>query len=181
MAGKFERYTQEMALDLEQLFNRSIRSAMRASLEAAAKATQQDSSNAVVHWIIGTEGQERKGLGEFRNLRDLRGRYGTGKRLKGKRSPRLAVVGYRGDKRGKGFAPPVRFVTDRARDLLSAKVGGRSRIDRFFLYNATALKSGDAGYAENANIEEAGAAGLEMAHQAMSRNMIAGNIRKRFK
>ena len=41
--SKFEQYTQAMALDLEQLFNRGIRSAMRAALEAAAKTTNQDS------------------------------------------------------------------------------------------------------------------------------------------
>lgn len=181
MAGKFEQYTQAMAVDLEQLFNRSIRAGMRAALEAAAKATQQDSSNAVAHWIIGTYGQKRASLGEFRNLRDLRGRHGTGKKRKGKRAPRLSVVGYRGDKRGTGYSPPIKHVTDRARDLLAAGVGGRNRIDRFFLYNAVAMKSSEGGYAENANIEDAGAAGLEMAHQVVSRNMIAGNIRKRFK
>lgn len=185
--SKFEQYTQAMALDLEQLFNRGIRSAMRAALEAAAKVTTQDSSNAVVHWLIGFRGQGRGELGEFRNKRDLRGRHGLGKALKGKRSPRLSVVGYRGDKRRNNAEAQqaIRFVTDRARDTLRNGVVGKDRIDGFYLYNAVAMltTSPDDGpsYADNANMEDAGVAGLEMAVQVMNRNMIAGNIRKRFK
>jgi hypothetical protein len=187
MAGKFSAYTQSMSLDLEQLFNRSIRSAMRSAIEAAAKATQQDSSNAVVHWLVGFRGQGRSELGEFRNKRDLRGRRGVGKGLKGKRAPRLSVVGYSGDKRrGNSDAQQaIRFVTDRAMAVLRNGVVGRDRIDGFYLYNAVAMATGgsDTGvsYADNAKMDEAGRAGLERAYQVMTRTMMAGNIRKRFK
>lgn len=203
--GKFAQYTEAMAIDLESLLIRSVRSAMRVAIEAAAKATKQDSSNAVVHWLIGMGGQGRMDLGEFRNVRDFRGRYGRGKSLSGKRPPKLPVVGYRGDNRSgrsksavvigtrkamaaskkdiasasAGTAAAVRFVTDRARDLLASKVQGKDRIDRFFLYNAVALKAGD--YKDNAGIEDAGKAGLDMALHEMNRQMTAGKSKGGFK
>lgn len=185
--GAFSDYTENLSVDLDSLFNRSIKAAMTAGIVAAVKETKHDSSNAAVHWLVGVEGAKRSSMGPFNRLRDLRGRLGRLRASRGKagglkrggaRAPKIPQVGYRGDK-GRHSGAALSLVRSRAKEeVLERIVRGRNAPGEFFFFNAAGLRED---YSDNANLEMAGMAAVNAAIAVATRYVTAGMVRKRLR
>lgn len=167
--GKFKRQADQYGFDLKELFSRAIRQALIAGLEAAIKGTEQDSSNAAVHWQLASSKGSRPASRKFGKLRDLRGT-----KLKAPVKP----VGYKDDE-GKNAAVVLKFVRDKEiREVVDKLVSGRDPDTMFYLYNA--IVDGSA-YGDNAKIDDAAKAGLAAVKRIFDNRIAAGNVRKRFR
>ena len=167
--GKFKRQADLYGFDLKELFNRAIRQALIAGLEAAVKGTKQDSSNAAAHWLLASSKSSRPSSRKFGKLRDLRGT-----KLKAPTKP----VGYKGDA-GKNASNTLKFVRDKEiKEVVDKLVSGRDPDTMFYLYNA--IVDGTA-YGTNANIDEAAQQGLAAIKRIFENRVAAGNVRKRFR
>lgn len=186
--GKFREQAVDMNFSLSMLQNRAIKKAMAAGVQAAGLATHHDSSNAAVHWVVVPDG--RRVRSSWKVARDLRGLKGRGKARKGRRAPKVAVVGYRGDNRDSYPAlvlKVVRHVVARERSKVLDKVvvGRLDPVRKFYFYNAiesgafAAEKSDD--YAENAKLYSAGDAAVAAALRAAEEAFVAGFARSKFK
>lgn len=168
MANEFRKQAEELNEYLSQLFSRSIQSGLLKGLEAAVRATVQDSGQAATHWMIA--GADAK------SSRPWQRRLGKLTYLRGtpQRAP-IAPVGYRGDA-GRNEEAVVKFV--RARELeevLKKLVAGRRPEFRFFFYNAVADVNN---YRENANILAAGQEAIDATLRYAEAQMTAANTRK---
>lgn len=151
---------------LGQLFSRSIRAALIKGLEAATRATYQDSSQAAAHWMLAGSKSRPRGRKPYGKLTYARG--STNK------AP-LLPVGYRGDK-GANSEAVVKFVSVRELDQVVSKlVAGRSPEFKFYLYNAV----GDVNeYSTNAKIDAAGQEGVRVVIEEAERQIQRENTRK---
>lgn len=200
--GKFREQADDMNFSLSMLQNSAIKKAMAAGVRAAVitdtggPSTVQDSSNAAVHWVVVPDkGTPRA---PWKTMRDLRARLGRGKKRKGKRPPKVAVVGHRGSNHGNGrgtdaraLAAVAKYLAARERrEVLDRVVVGRlDPVRKFYFYNAIESgvfgKKGEDGayddYAENANLEAAGNAAVAAALKAAEEAFVAGFARSKFK
>lgn len=169
MADKFKTMTDNFALNLSALFNRSIRQALLAGLVVAVQTTKHDSSNAAAHWLIAAKGASRPAGRKWGKLRDLRG---TGS------EPGTPPVGKRRDK-GKNAKLAERFVRDRElREVIEKLVAGRTPETVFYFYNAIETGSD---YEARANIAEAGMAATQEVARKFENAITSGNVRKSFR
>lgn len=150
---------------LSQVFSRSIRAALIKGLEAATRATYQDSSQAAAHWMLAGS-KSRPVARKLGKLTYLRGSPN--------KAP-IAPVGYRGD-RGAHAEATVKFVSVRELKAVVEKlVAGRSPEFRFYLYNAV----GDVErYSANAHIDAAGEEGVRVIIAEAERQIQRENTRK---
>lgn len=172
MAGskKFEGQANRISDYISQLFSRSMRAAILEGLEVAVKTTKQDSSNAAAHWLIGARGT-KPGNRRLGKVKDMRGTLG----IRGPRRSPIYPVGYQGDE-GANEGSTLKFVRDREmKDVLDKMISGRSPEFRFYLYNAV---GGTSNYNDNANIQDAGEAGVAAVVASAERRIDAGNKRK---
>lgn len=164
--GKFSKQADQYSVDLGLLFSRTIRMALLAGLMMAIRVTKHDSSNAAVHWLIAAKNRSRPSTRRYGKLRDLRG---TSSRAG------VAPVGKRRDA-GKNAKLAERFARDREiREVLEKLVTGRRPETIFYFFNAI---EPDSDYGKNANIREAGEAGLEETRRIFFNRIAAGNVRK---
>ena len=169
MAGKFRTMTDNISLELNALFSRSIRRALLAGLTIAVQTTKHDSSNAAAHWLIAVKGKSRPTGRTWGKLRDLRG---TSKKSA------TAPVGKRRDA-GKNAARTQSFVRDRElRKVIEKMVVGRTPETVFYFYNAVPV---DSEYERNANIDDAGSAAVQEVQRQFTNAIEAGNVRKAFR
>ena len=167
--GKFSEQANRVGMDLSALFSRSIRLALLAGLAMAVASTKHDSSNAAVHWLLAAKGKSRPSSRRYGKLRDLRG---TATR------PGVAPVGKRRDA-GKNAKLAERFVREREiREVVEKLVAGR-RPERIFYFSNPI--NPDSGYGDNANIQEAGEAGIQETLRIFENRVAAGQVRKGYR
>lgn len=173
MSKKYSAYTDELADSILQMFVGAMRQGLKRGIRAAAGATQQDSANAAVHWLVGVDGASRadnRMLGRKENI-DLRAT-----KARGKRHP---LVGLRGEKRGRGGSG-VEEITEREFDLIISRYAkGNNPHTKFYLYNVI----GDVkGYSDSdhADIMAAGEAGLTAIKEYFESQIDARKVRSRY-
>ncbi|MCY1362839.1 hypothetical protein D9M71_494100 [compost metagenome] len=170
---RFEAYGEQVGDYVGQLFTRAIQGALLDGLEMAVKATFHDSSNAAAHWMLaGADGNKsRPWQRKLGRITDMRGTLG----IRGPARSPVFPVGYQGDE-GINEGDTVKFVRQRElAEVIHKLVTGRKPEFRFYLFNAV---GGDENYAGNANIEQAGQAGLDRILASATRRIAAGQTRK---
>lgn len=166
MAGKFSRQADQFTLYIGELFNRSMRKALRNGLETAVRETKHDSSNAGYHWLLAAK-QSRPASRKEGQLKDLR---------ETKDRPRTPPVG----KRRAGGAhkeETVTFVLNRETEKTLGKyLAGRRPAALWSFYTSVGTNEI---YAENAQVEAAGTAAVAKVVEVMEAEIKKGNARKR--
>ena len=168
MANEFKKQAEELNEYVAKLFSRAIQTGLLKGLEAAVRATVQDSGQAATHWMLaGANGStSRPWQRKLSKLTYLRGTKS--------RAP-VAPVGYRGDG-GAHENEVVKFV--RARELeevLKKLISGRTPEFKFFFYNAVADVNN---YRQNANILAAGQEAIDATLRYAEAQIAAANTRK---
>lgn len=142
----------------------SIRTGLAEGFKTTLKLTTHDSSNAAVHWLIGVKGKTRPGS---------RRPYGQYQDLRGKGDP---LVGVKGDA-GKYKADAVEKILDKEiREVIAKHAAGNKPSTNFYFQNSVGNIDG---YRENANIVEAGNAGIAQAVAVFEREIASGKVLKR--
>lgn len=161
------------------MFVGAIREGLSQGFKEAVNSTVQDSSNAAVHWMVGVTGRSESSgrkLGKKENI-DLRNT-----KERGQLHP---LIGFRGDNRdGTSVALAVqKDVLDREiRTIINKYAAGQKPETKFYLYNtiggSTVSEGNSPSYAESANIQQAGEAGVTRIREVFSREIQLGNVRR---
>lgn len=168
---KFYLAAEDLNESITRMFVGALREGISAGFEETLNRTVQDSSNTVVHWKVGVEGDsnpEGRELGSFSQLR------GT-KKVK----PRHKLVGYKGDRRSVIDSSTAKAVADsilaqEISEIISQYAAGQKPATKFYFFNPNDVK----GYSHNARVEEAGNAGLVRAVTHFDREVALGNTRR---
>lgn len=150
---------------LTRKFNSSLRKALAEGFEETVHSTVQDSSNAVVHWMLGAydgSNASRRVMGKPTFLRG-----------EGKRPPKHPWVGWRGEMRstlepGVAIATADQVAAREVKAAVDKYVRGNAPATQFYVFNSF-LKIGK--YAANAGLVEAAEAGLKRAKAVFEREM----------
>ncbi len=170
MAGKWSRYADRFGLDIGAFFNKSIRRALKAGVQALVANTVHDSSRAAFHWVVLPSGGAVR-PGAWREM-TFNPAYGH------------PPVGSRGDK-GANKDEAVTFVTQREFDrAIDTTVRGRQPATRFLFENATPDQTDDTrnpkrSYRANANLAGAQEAAESRMQTSFSGAIQRGELRKR--
>ena len=169
--NKFSLAAADLTDALKQQFVAALRKGVADGFETVVHATKQDSSNAAVHWMIGTEEHSRassRTLGKPTDLRATR-----------KHGPKHPWVGRRGEKRGMtgaGIRIADQVVAREVRLIVDRWLAGHTPDTSIYYYNA--LMSIDR-YAAHAELKEAAQAGIERAIASFEREVREGRTRQR--
>ena len=171
-SSKFNVYTEDLASSIELMFVGAIRKGLSKGFSAAIEATEKDSGNAAVHWMIGVDGKSRPNSRKLGTPQDLRGTQ--------HRSPHPWVYSRRfglGRNHALSKALIDRVVARETEIILKKYAAGHTPSLRYSFFNAIGSVTED-NYHHYAKIAEAGAIGLEAAVKYFEAEVAVGNVRK---
>ena len=197
MGNKFSIAAADVNSTIKRVYVAALRQGLADGFEEVVHTTKQDSSNAVVHWMLGATDGSNSANRALAAPTDLRGFMGArtrtlsngkisygGARIR--RAPKHPWVGYRYDERsakqpGVAIAVADKVLAREAKLAIDKYARGQLPATDFYFYNVFLDESGqDKGHiAENARLKEAGEAGLRRAVASFEREISLGNELKR--
>ena len=177
MSGKFQKQFTNATGDISALFNRSIRSALAAGIEAAVRNTIHDSSNAGYHWMVAERSRSRPGNRALGTVKDLR-------QTKGVRGPargQTGTIGFQGDRGAHRNQTVISARMREREEVLDKMVSGRNVRGNYYFYHGLLSGKSDIEnpkeYARRANLEAAGLAAIKAVRERFNQEVARGNVR----
>lgn len=166
MATKFELMAADINNTIKRVYVGALRQGLADGFEEVVHSTKQDSSNTVVHWMLGaTDGSNAAGRAMAKPT-DLR-------------PHKHPWVGARGDRRsgtGEAIATADQVLAREVKIAIDRYARGQVPATNFYFYNVFLQYPNQSG---RAGLEEAGQAGLKRAVASFERAISNGQERVR--
>lgn len=169
--SKFALAAADLNDSLTQMFVGALREGITAGFEEALRLTVHDSSNTAVHWKVGVKGVSNPSSRANGTFSQLRGTHRS--------DPKHSLVGYKYDQRSvndEGTANEVNksILSKEITEVIAKYAAGNKPEIQFYYFNPNTTR----GYSQNANVEEAGEAGVLRAIAHFDREVKLGNVRR---